>query len=192
MSRIPGVTLRTAWPLMTIEDRVQVLADLRQYVLEMRRIPPPDGCLNQVSSFIGKAVRDAGVTLWEAVGPFTMEEFVDFLMDVWIEDRPAKEARFRNTLLHGAREGVFLTHADLHYNNIMVDKVKSKTGTVTYRVTGIVDWQTAGWYPIWWETFSARRNYTRFTEWNDALYIFAGEFPEEMAILRELNLAGPR
>lgn len=191
MSRVPAITLGNAWPIMSEQDKVNVIADLCEHIQTLRKIRPPADCKDRISSLLGGPMRDAGLTIWEAVGPFSFDEYVDFLMnDVWIEDRPAKEERFRETLLRKLKtHGVFFAHADLHYDNIMVDK-SSKTGL--YTVTGIVDWKTAGWHPIYWEGFDARKDFTPFKEWNDFVPIFTGDHKEETNILMELASAGLR
>lgn len=185
MTRMPGVTLGNAWPLMTDKDKVAVLRDLADYVLQLRNIPPPPNHEDRISSITGSAMRDSGLTIWEAVGPFTFHESVDFLMDTWIEDRPAKEERFKEILLRNlAKAGVFCTHADLHFNNIMVHKPSKSS---TYRVSGIVDWTSAGWYPVYWEAFNARKDEPQFRDWDIIIPLFAGDYSKGVSILRELH-----
>ncbi|KAK4247228.1 hypothetical protein C7999DRAFT_41389 [Corynascus novoguineensis] len=41
--------------------------------------------------------------------------------------------------------------ADLNPRNILVDQVTLSDGTTGWRVTGIVDWETAGYYPEYWD-----------------------------------------
>ena len=41
---------------------------------------------------------------------------------------------------------VFFAHADLTETNIMVS---GQPGS--YRVSGIIDWEQSGWYPMYWE-----------------------------------------
>ena len=43
---------------------------------------------------------------------------------------------------------IFFSHADLYPGNILV--VKSPQGSQT-SISGIVDWEQAGWYPDYWE-----------------------------------------
>lgn len=42
---------------------------------------------------------------------------------------------------------IYFTHADLHLGNIMV----SKSPGVCPRITSVIDWEEAGWYPSYWE-----------------------------------------
>ncbi|KAI3338719.1 hypothetical protein F4824DRAFT_499095 [Ustulina deusta] len=50
------------------------------------------------------------------------------------------------------------THGDLHPRNIMVDWEKDENGRMledTVRVSSILDWEAAGWYPEHWEFVKA-------------------------------------
>jgi len=46
-------------------------------------------------------------------------------------------------MLQRSEQSVF-THADLAPRNIIIDQS-------TFEVTGILDWECAGWYPAYWE-----------------------------------------
>ena len=44
---------------------------------------------------------------------------------------------------HGVKHDVIFEHADLNPRNILVDG--------SGKISGIVDWKCAGWYPEYWE-----------------------------------------
>ncbi|KAF1739124.1 hypothetical protein CRV24_001056 [Beauveria bassiana] len=46
---------------------------------------------------------------------------------------------------------IVFTHADLNPRNIIVNQVKDATGTLHWEVSGIVDWEAAGYYPEYWD-----------------------------------------
>ncbi|KAF8066990.1 kinase-like domain-containing protein [Lyophyllum atratum] len=64
----------------------------------------------------------------------------------------------------GRQCNVVLAHGDLNDRNIMVDD-----GTIT----GLVDWETLGWYPDFWELMAALRG-SSTPKWCDELSIALG------------------
>ncbi|EKM50098.1 uncharacterized protein PHACADRAFT_264634 [Phanerochaete carnosa HHB-10118-sp] len=67
--------------------------------------------------------------------------------------RPSISARYRRWLGSKFKDDhrVVLTHGDFHPRNIMV--VDQPDGNVS--VSGIIDWEMAGWYPEYWELYKA-------------------------------------
>lgn len=65
-----------------------------------------------------------------------------------------EDARKLISKSHGVKHDIVFTHADLNLRNILVDG--------NGKISGIVDWECAGWYPEYWEYtkahFSARYN----------------------------------
>lgn len=129
-------------------------------------------------------MEDAGLSLFQPVKPLSTSEFIDYMLHSIIEDYDIKAPRFCDTLSKTNERGLFLTHGDLHTSNMIVDK-KGRNGS--YVITGLIDWTTAGWYPIYWEGFKARPYNPSSFWWREFIPQFAGIFPEEYDILRELN-----
>lgn len=80
----------------------------------------------------------------------------------------ADEATFNQVLRNPddpARAGhrMSFTHADLNSRNILVDEVVQQDGSLGGRVTGIVDWEMAGYYPEYWEYTKALYERFRWT-----------------------------
>ncbi|KAH0584517.1 hypothetical protein H2248_010050 [Termitomyces sp. 'cryptogamus'] len=78
-------------------------------------------------------------------GPWESEaDFNAFLLKPLDKRKPGDWQReFRDTLA-GYNHRIVFSHADLSPDNVMVDK---ETG----KVTGIIDWEMAGWWPEYWE-----------------------------------------
>lgn len=53
------------------------------------------------------------------------------------------------------------THADIAPRNIMVDE--------HYRISGIIDWETAGWYPDYWEYANIMRPACIYGDWQECM-----------------------
>jgi hypothetical protein len=77
-------------------------------------------------------------------GPFTsVAKFHDFIVGpVKNCPRPEWVAKYRNMLSDDYH--VIFAHADLSWENILLDPT-------TGFITGIVDWEMAGFWPEWWE-----------------------------------------
>ncbi|KAK1912775.1 hypothetical protein P3342_004711 [Pyrenophora teres f. teres] len=115
---------------------------------EMRHITPPDG--------IGVANVDGG-PLYDMklpgpsghFGPFkTMYDFHRYLrgdLEAQQNHYPEISELISQQDKYGSPPPVF-THGDLHSTNIIASGDK---------VVGIVDWETAGWYPAYWKYTTA-------------------------------------
>lgn len=63
------------------------------------------------------------------------------------------------------------THADLAFRNIMV-----KDG----RITGIFDWELAGWFPYYWEYANAWFSFWDTPDWRPIINEFLDPYPDEL------------
>jgi aminoglycoside phosphotransferase (APT) family kinase protein len=93
-----------------------------------------------------------------AFGPFS--DLTDFHEYLFTRIPPQKASKIREEalLVHAKSHHVFFAHGDLNLRNILVEKGK---------ITGIVDWTCAGWYPGYWELGKATYVHRRFQKWLD-------------------------
>lgn len=135
MTRVPGVPLSQAIPFMSYPERKQLAMDLRAYVLEFQKIPNTNGAL--ICDSDGGPVFDYRIPKRSA-GPFDSEkDFNDYLIT---------QERLRG-LTHSTSHKITFTHADLNLTNILVDG---------NRLSGLVDFGCAGFYPEYWEFTKAK------------------------------------
>jgi hypothetical protein len=71
-----------------------------------------------------------------------------------------KEQLMRGLVVDGRTPVV--THSDLQRKNILAEEVEGAQDQKEFRVS-LVDWESAGWYPVYWEYFVAFLSFT----WND-------------------------
>jgi aminoglycoside phosphotransferase len=170
MKILPGVPLTDAWTSMIEDAQRTTQQDLYKYINMLRAIPPPE------SAYIGSCnsgpAFDHRLNNGLPCGPFSSEsDFNDFLV-VPITRNPRKElvAYYRQQLADN-HEIVF-AHADLCGDHILVEPTTGK-------ITGIIDWEMAGWWPAYWEyTKSLFGN--RYKPWwkklvSEVLYPYAHE-----------------
>jgi aminoglycoside phosphotransferase len=178
-ARIPGYLLGLSIDHMSDENTATLVQDLRRNMVALRALPRPVGWKHAISNAVGGPCFDhrinAGLDYDEArgevVGPFISEH------------------AFNDTLRCGALPGVVhddghemvFAHGDLNMRNILVDDHG--------RLAGIVDWETAGWYPEYWDYTKAHfvtRWHTRWLGMVDDVFGQFGDFGRELGIERKL------
>lgn len=169
MTRLPGVPLDTAIHFMSYPERTQLAADLHNFICQLRSIPNPN--TTAICSANGGPVFDyrlpGGV---KSAGPFQSEE--DF--NTYIET-----AACLKTATHDLSHQIYFTHADLNMNNILISAGK---------LSGIVDFGCAGFYPEYWEyTKGVYVNFGPDSAWLDILsQSFSESYLEELKAERKL------
>lgn len=114
-------------------------------------------------------------------------EFNDFLMTSDDTSEEDMRRRMLRSFLRNDHQIVF-THADLHPRNVMVSisgGSDPKGGTV--KVTGILDWEMSGWYPVYWEYVKALQtvgmNDSTFDWWAYLPIDAIGSWPDNISVL---------
>lgn len=142
MECLSGRELGDAWTTMGVRAREQTMLQLKSYLEQLHRLQPP--APGWIGSCSGGPAYDHRLNNMSTCGPFaSVGEFHDFLVAPVNQcPRPECVAKYRRLLpdTHGIR----FAHADLSWENILVDP---ETGNIT----GIIDWEMAGFWPEWWE-----------------------------------------
>ncbi|PGH34711.1 hypothetical protein GX50_02499 [[Emmonsia] crescens] len=78
-------------------------------------------------------------------------------------------ARYVPTVLKGY--GSLFTHSGLHQQNIIVQEqtADSELGSMKCYIAVVVDWETTGWYPAYWEYAAAFALLWRDGDWRKSL-----------------------
>jgi hypothetical protein len=114
-------------------------------------------------------------------GPFaSVADFHDFLVAP-VRQCPGPElvAKYRSQLPD--TYDIRFSHADLSWENILVD-------VSTGRVTGILDWEMAGYWPEWWEYRKALFGSRSQLWWIKLLKEVMTEYSRETEIDMELEM----
>ncbi|KAK3905578.1 kinase-like domain-containing protein [Staphylotrichum tortipilum] len=143
MTQLPGIPLDTALPTLTPSQLTSIARQLASFITQLRALPPsqgPNGALHIGGTAPSTPGYDhrLGSQPW---GPFpSFSAFHTFLRfgEPLADWEPAVAA------VHARDYGVRFAHADLAPRNVLVDPREG-------RVTGVVDWEFAGWYPEYWE-----------------------------------------
>lgn len=169
-TRLPGQPLSLCLEILSDFDLEQISNQLKHYLSQLRGIPKTINLEMAICNIIGKACHDPRIQGGQPVGTF--------------ED----EAAFSQTLRYSdeaARRGhkIVFTHADLNPRNILVDRVAQPDGTRGWEVTGIVDWETSGYYPEYWDytkaMFEEFRGFRQYTNMIRNVFEEFGDYSQE-------------
>jgi aminoglycoside phosphotransferase len=171
MENISGMPAAASWERLTEKSKNRLLGQLREMIDEMRRIPAPN---SRISNVDGGSLFDCRLrSSLDRFGPFeNTQTFHGFLRN-WIEKGPPEHLDVDEMIsLHRREWGrpVF-THGDLSSLNILVRGDD---------IVGFVDWETAGWYPPYWEYTSACQVNPRNTFWAGYIGRFLEPWPEAL------------
>ncbi|KAF2755836.1 hypothetical protein EJ05DRAFT_539695 [Pseudovirgaria hyperparasitica] len=143
MSRCPGQRIGLMFSTMTDENVHSVEEELRRYISQLRRIPNQTRSKYQICNALGGGIQDwrIGDSQREELKFLDEPEFNRYLT----HDLPPLTENDLSTIskAHNKSHSIFFTHADLNLLNVLVDD--------NGRISGIVDWECAGWYPEYWE-----------------------------------------
>lgn len=127
---------------MTDEQLLVVARDLKHYITKLRQTPKNTGSQFCICNPLGGGILDwrIGDSQREELRFHDEAEFNQFLTN----DFPFDEDALKQVeKAHRVKHDIVFTHADLNLRNIPVDKMGY--------ISGIVDWECAGWYPEYWE-----------------------------------------
>ena len=186
MKRIKGHKLARGWCKRSEESKACILGQLRATVDEMRKIKSPYGfAVSNVDdgSLYDMRLPSLGLRYPE-VTSLRFDPFEDIpAFHRWLR-RPALVIDDRNhqevNKLIRAHENTdwalpVFTHGDLSSLNILVRGEK---------VVGIIDWETAGWYPSYWEFATASQVNFRNEMWAEYIDRFLEPRREELTMER--------
>ncbi|PWY69036.1 kinase-like protein [Aspergillus sclerotioniger CBS 115572] len=175
MERINGDMIGMGWVKRPEKTKAKMLSQLSGMISEMRELKPPEGM--GVASVDNGSLYDCRLLSHsESIrfGPFdTVQDFHRYLrMGVEADTRhdPEIQALIEQ---HGKDWPLVFTHGDLSSLNILARDDE---------VVGIVDWETAGWYPSYWEYTTASQVNPQNSFWIHEIDKFLQPMPEELAM----------
>lgn len=172
MSRLAGSPIGKNWSQRSDQSKARLLEQLRCYIQEMRALEPPrSGAVEGVNGSKLYDVRIPGGV--RGFGPFdTVQDFHSFLTS-GVTTSPDQFPDVNRLILmyENSHYTTCFTHGDLSSANILVNGDK---------VVGIVDWDTCGWYPEYWEYTTAWNVNTYNEFWRDEVANFLQEYPEAL------------
>lgn len=173
ISRIPGVPLSDCQEALSDRDCREIALQMKDYLTQLREIPKKVNTGFAICNTLGAACMDPRIRDSEPVGPFPDE--TAFSQELMFSDDPGRRGH-----------KVVFTHADMNPRNILVDRVRLSDGSHGWRVTGIVDWETAGYYPEYWEytkaMFEGFRWSLRYNDLMKDIFSVFGDYSSELDV----------
>ncbi|EPE27555.1 Protein kinase-like (PK-like) [Glarea lozoyensis ATCC 20868] len=186
MTRLPGRELGQIYESLSSEAKATALSEFKFYISSIRKWKSPWGP-SRICSLTEGPIRSIRVPN-HIVGPCeTSQDFHDHLLSPAYNSFGSEEV-FNSKLqlakklqtLQAKRPGIKFTHGDIKHHNFLVDDIG--------HITGILDWEAARWYPVFWEWTTAMRFVPQDFWWFDFLIESgAGEYREESECERALT-----
>lgn len=149
--RIQGQTLEQAWPSLSESQKTAIADQVVEVRNELRSITSTSiQSVDQASCYPGLLFSDR-----ESHGPFHSDFELWDAISLTLHDPPRRV--FPQRALENLKkrlpqcEPYVLTHCDLNLGNIMIENGE---------LAGILDWEFAAYYPIWYEYVSASWGWT--------------------------------
>lgn len=154
MQHMPGKTLREVWPTLDEIAKERVCRDTWAIVEKLRGVPRPethDGAFYLAADGTSKIIQTLLGDEHEFGPP--MRDDKDLRARIW--ERYVKnnglsypEGEKAYDMLPQTKVSVF-THGDINPRNILVEQDSERGSGV--RITGLVDFESSGFYPDYWE-----------------------------------------
>ncbi len=173
MEKINGEIIGSGWLNRSEQSKTTLLAQLAKMITEMRELQPPEDM--GVASVDGGSLYDCRVPGQSLrFGPFsTTQEFHRHLRrGMEFDSRLDPEVQHLIKQQDGSWPLVF-THGDLSSLNVLVHGGD---------IVGLIDWETAGWYPSYWEYTCAYQVNPQNAFWIHEIDRFLQPMPDELAM----------
>ena len=163
---------------MSERETTSLVDDLRRHLAALREIPMPEDWKYAIANAAGgpcfdyriNAAQDDDEGVW-VVGPFLNEHDFNEIQQC---------GALPEVVHHGGHRMVF-THGDLNMRNVLVDEYG--------RLSGVVDWEHAGWFPEYWDYTKAlfvTRHNPRWLRMVEEIFRQFGDFQRELATEKKL------
>ncbi|KAL5331421.1 hypothetical protein ACEPPN_000951 [Leptodophora sp. 'Broadleaf-Isolate-01'] len=172
MERIPGEMVGRGWVSRTVASKAKIHSQLQGMVAEMRKLTPTTPMVSNVD---GGVLFDGRIHGPMQFGPFESIQKFHYYLRGGVEAH-AENPDGVNELIawqDGPWDAPVFTHGDLSSLNILARGDK---------IAGIIDWETAGWYPAYWEYTTAMQTNPQNLFWKDEIDSFLDPMPMEQAM----------
>ncbi|KAK5937719.1 hypothetical protein PMZ80_009848 [Knufia obscura] len=173
MQYVKGQMAATTWKTLSEESRTKVLRQLKKMVDEMRALHPTN---SHIANVDGGSLCDCRLpTSLERFGPFEDTQAFHAFLRQGLEQAPPDCPEVDDMIaLHKREWGApVFTHGDLSSLNIILRDDD---------IVATLDWETAGWFPPYWEYTTATQVNPRNSFWKDYVNHFLETWPEALTM----------
>ncbi|OSD00327.1 hypothetical protein PYCCODRAFT_1393643 [Trametes coccinea BRFM310] len=176
MTRLSGAPIALCEDILSDDDCRHIAAQLKDYLAQLRAIPKTVNPDMAICNTLGEACSEPRIRDWQPIGPFRDEAAFSAMMR--FPDDPARRGH-----------KIVFTHADLNARNILIDRAVHADGRLGWGVSGIVDWETAGFYPEYWDytkaMFEGFRWTRRYVNMVKDVFSALGDYSKELNVETE-------
>jgi len=142
MTGVNGEGLGRRLATLTDSQVDSIVLDLQQYTAEIRSIPRNISSEFQICNSLGSGILDWRISNSQReMLRFQSEEAFNRYLTHGLAI--AAEDKAILSKAHSIQHKIVFAHADINMRNVLIDE--------NGRISGIVDWECAGWYPEYWE-----------------------------------------
>jgi aminoglycoside phosphotransferase (APT) family kinase protein len=138
---MPGVTLESVWRSLSELGKLLISQQLHELFLDLRELPFTTGLLGAVSGPVCTDHRRG--TRMTTKPTRTIDEFDEFRFSNPLFGSPVYLKFLQQISKSHQPTRVVFTHGDVRTANILVEKGCDGT----YTISGVIDWETSGFYP---------------------------------------------
>ncbi|KJZ69840.1 hypothetical protein HIM_10768 [Hirsutella minnesotensis 3608] len=147
-SYIAGINLEKAWPQLDCSQKQDISHQLDVLLSELRTLPVPENA--SIGDVAGGGCRDLRRSQRVSTEPITsVRSFEDFIFSGSNTSSPLYIGLLRDLMPQSTK--IVLTHGDLRPANIMLRTERDGV----WSVAAIIDWESSGFYPEYWEAVKA-------------------------------------
>ncbi|OHE91746.1 hypothetical protein CORC01_12973 [Colletotrichum orchidophilum] len=153
-SFIPGISLEKVWPQLRDVEKHAIKSQLETLLSSLRSLPRSES--SPLGDVQEGGCQDArrGVRL-SSKPIMNVQQFEDFIFAGSQTASPLYTDLLRSLMPSGSAACVF-SHGDIRPANIIV----RRCGDGSFSVAGIIDWESSGFYPEYWDCVKAANNLT--------------------------------
>ncbi|KAL9615828.1 MAG: hypothetical protein Q9160_009226 [Pyrenula sp. 1 TL-2023] len=183
MTRLPGTELGQVYEELSDKDKDASFLQMQLILRTMRKWSRPRD-RDRICSVSGTSIRSVRVPNHLIPPCDNEQELNEYLISVASGHAFSSQDQYEDKLVRAKRiqampHRVMFTHGDLKHHNILFHKG---------HISGFVDWESAGWYPEYWEFTTALRFCRKNFWWYDFVSRLGGsEYMEEGECERALT-----
>ena len=203
MEYIPGQQLSEIWSALSESEKLPIIRQLRLASESLRAVPSPGSFSSTSGGPIPHRYFFSPEHDYRITGPFQSEhEFIQGLIlcskknweewgrHGWMTDF---FTRHLDTAVGRHGKSVF-THSDFQRKNILVREeplaASGDGGTAparSFRVVALLDWESAGWYPEYWEYSLCFTYFCWDDDWPENVESILDPYVREAALMRMIG-----
>ncbi|KAG6918063.1 hypothetical protein DXG01_016719 [Tephrocybe rancida] len=174
--KLPGRSLSLVLETLHLNERIVIEQELKKIFEQLTSLDS-----HAPMGMVGKPFQFLGFHPFEYHGPWVATNLLEFIK--WPIDKaaavhggpvcgPIDESKYDFT------KPFIFSHGDLVPENILIHEG---------HISGIIDWEHAGWYPYFWNAYIGLRNYYRYPRtWIDIVVHIMATYEEDWNAFDEL------